>query len=230
MIRDQEKTLAVFDIDGTLVDPGNKIRYDVEKAIQRVKAGIKVSDHLWKEYGKDWAKLSEQFGVDFEQVRAGLNPPHRETWAESIAKGTVKLYDDVAASLNRVRDSKAYLAALTRSGVPETDQKVHGLGLEVYFPEREIVDVDKKKFPDKREAASRLVERIKGVREVERVYFIGDSEEDVEPAPFISDKFGMPTLGIHLIRKGKQMPTKAETDQYRIVPTLYDAARIILGG
>ena len=108
MAKEKESKVAVFDLDGTLIDSKPKIITDVQDTMARL--GYNIS---YQESSKDWGELRQQYGISKEDWDRAFE--QRKTWEQALREGQVPLFEDALPCLKALRDRKARLALLFKS-------------------------------------------------------------------------------------------------------------------
>lgn len=213
--------VAIFDLDGTLIDSGMKLKRDVVDAFGRF--GIKINP---SEVTGDWYGLAEKYGISKENFDREFDK--RKSWEQALRDGDAPLFPDAYSCLDTLMENGVQLGILTRS-VPEyTKKKITHFSLEKYIGERIVItSVDKKKFTTKEQEALDLMRKI-GQENIQQAYFIGDNPEDVLVAPIINHKLGIATQGLYLNRYHESVPE--EVRYYKVISSLNEVPEIILGG
>lgn len=217
--KNQKRKLAVFDIDGTLLDSGKKLEIDAISAFARLGRAVTTDDlraHTWYE-------LAAIHGITRDEFDASMDK--RKSWEQSLRDGEAPLFDDAIPCLETLAKAGVALAVLTKSNVEYTDAKLKFHNLARYFGDRVAVAHVTSKSKDAE--AIGLVKRI-GPTFVSRAYFIGDRKEDVSVSEAVGREFGLDSEGIYLNRNDLAVPV--EVAKYHQVKSLAEAPKIILGG
>lgn len=204
---------TIFDLDGTLIDSKTKLVKDVVETMQRL--GVKISP---EETNGNWYKLAKEYGFSREEFDKELNK--RMTWEEALQKGIVKIFPETHTVLDYLTSKGTKMALLSRSSLEYTHQKLNHFGLNKYFHQVAITNV---------EAESKSPEAIEIVKvfnpeSLEKVYCIGDQEEDVAISQAIQDTYHLNSSGIWVNRTGKNLDTQ---NKYHIVQSLEEISEIM---
>ncbi len=195
----QKSLVAIFDVDGTLIDSGRKLKMDVVNAFAGL--GKIISP---EEVSGDWYRLAEQYGFSKEQFDEAFN--HRKSWQQSLYDGECPLFNDTIPCLDALKQRGIRLAALSKS-IPEyTFDKIDFHKLRRYFDDIETVHPREK---DKVRGALDLTSRL-DPETIEKAYFIGDTPGDVTIARDVKKKYSLSTEGIYVCRTTKPANLPAE--------------------
>jgi len=205
--------MAVFDLDGTLIDSNQKLTNDMIGAMKRLGITIMPEDT----HG-DWYKLAAQYNISKEELNESFDK--RKTWAESLSDGEVNVFPDTYRTLESLRSAGVKLGLLSASVPKYTEQKLN------YFPELRkffkdnIEVVHPEKGTKSREARS-LIDKL----DPGEAYFIGDRVGDVEIVA-VGRKLEIPSRGIYVNRNDRQIELPEDCIQ---VYSLEEAGEYILG-
>lgn len=212
-------SLILFDLDGTLTDPGEGITNSVMYALER--CGIKTADRsaLYKFIGPPLLDSFHDFyGFSDERAREAL-AYYREYFSE---KGIFenKVYDGILALLERLKSACCTLAVATSKPEVFAKRILGHFALSDYFSVCAGADMG-----EKRSTKADVIERALSLANTppERAIMIGDREHDVIGAK----KFGIETIGV-LYGYGSQNELTAAGAKY-IAKTPSDIADIIIG-
>jgi len=212
-------TIAVFDLDNTLIDSKAKLTADTVGAFKRLNPKIPSEEvlKLWDELG-NWYKIAEKYGIPKQEFDDAFD--QRKTWEQSLADREVPIFPETVPTLDKLKKRQMKLAILSKSLPSYTQTKLDYFGLTPYFEEIQTIHP---KEPSKDPAAIELIKKI-GPQHLERAYFIGDREEDVTAERAVKDAYknhGITTGGIYVNRQGKQL------DDYPSITNLEQILEII---
>jgi len=233
----KQRKVAVFDIDGTILDSMPKMRADIKSAFRRL--GYTVNDEQIAQQ-KGWYGLAE--ALEIKRENYDLEFDKRKSWEQSLADGEAPLFMDTLPCLEDLASQGFILAALTKSDPKYTKEKIDYHKLNRFFGDRiAVTPVDQK---SKKVEAIELIRRIgvspyvSGIKKGSPVYFIGDRVEDVIVAEDVyKASYSNPgfqdglfesyimTNGIWLNREGKSQPQ--ELNDYRTIKSLAELPAII---
>lgn len=215
----KEKTIAVFDMDRTLLDSGRKLQADVLGAFGR--CGVALTPE--QVAVTDWYALARSYGIRKIKFDEAFN--ERRSWEESLRAGEAPLFEDAIPCLEALASGEVILALLTKSSREYTQAKIDYHGLGKYFGERVAVTPVTSK--DKNLEAIELVRNL-GRESISKAYFIGDRPEDVLVAPEVAREFKLDACGLYLNREREEVPEVVRG--YRVIQNLHEARGIILDG
>ena len=194
------KKVAIFDIDGTLINSKQKLNSDVKRAFYNLGYNLANEDI---ENSKNWYELAEQYGITRELFDKEFNK--RKTWEQSLKNGEALFFEDSISCIERLYSEGVILGVLTKSTLKYTNQKLDFHKLRKYFEDRvAVTNIDKK---SKRKEAISLINKINPTT-VNSAYFIGDQIEDVIVEKDVQSEYGLNTKGIWLNRNNKKIPKK----------------------
>ncbi len=194
------KKVAIFDIDGTLINSKPKLNSDVKRAFYNLGYNLANEDI---ENSKNWYELAEQYGITRELFDKEFNK--RKTWEQSLKDGEAPLFEDSIPCLERLYSEGVILGVLTKSTLKYTNQKLDFHKLRKYFEDRvAVTNIDEK---SKRKEAISLINKINPTT-VNSAYFIGDQIEDVIVEKDVQSEYELNTKGIWLNRNNKKIPKK----------------------
>jgi len=205
-----EKTLAVFDLDGTLINSKGKLVSDVVGAFNRL--GVNIGPE--EIHDKNWYTLAANYNISKEAFAKSFDK--RESWQESLNRGKVSMYPDAKKCLDYLKDNGAHIALLSKSNPEYTRAKVDYFGLNEYIQQIAISPVY---APSKNKEAAELVKKFP---DIDKAYFIGDSEGDVTIADYVHQKFKISTGGIYVNRENS-----AKIQGYYNIHSLGEVPKII---
>ncbi|MCL3861116.1 HAD hydrolase-like protein [Actinotalea sp. K2] len=169
--------VALFDIDGTLCDPGTGITSAAQHALARL--GIDEQDPaaLRRFVGPPLEhSFRDYYALDAEQVTAAVRH-YRESYQRQ-GLDQYRAYDGVASLLRRLRDAGVAVSVVTAKIQPFAEQALLSTGL------RGLVDLVSGRAPDevvtKDVTLAAALARLAVPRD--RVVMIGDREHDVHAA------------------------------------------------
>lgn len=194
MTNNNKTNIVVFDLDNTLIDSNPKLTNDVVEAFARL--GKQITP---EEVSGNWYDLARKYGFSNKQFDREFDK--RETWEESLKAGKIQVFPDVYETLEYLKQRNARLALLSRSNRKYTDQKIDHFRLRPYFDHIKVVDV---KAPSKREGALELIADLDPAS-INKVWFVGDREEDVSIARDIQAKYNLPSERVYISRNNKPL-------------------------
>jgi phosphoglycolate phosphatase-like HAD superfamily hydrolase len=201
--------VAVFDVDGTLIDSGMKLKTDALGAFQRL--GVQVKP---EQLNGDWYAFASQYGISEKEFDREFDK--RKSWEQSLRDGEAPLFPDTIPCLESLKARGVRLAVLSRSVPKYTLQKLDYHNLRNYFEHIEVVDP---KAASKASGALNLVSRL-GPETISRAFFIGDREEDVNVIGDVSQNYEIDTRGVHVSRNHIILPTDYQVNSLGEVPEL----------
>lgn len=189
--------LAIFDLDGTLIESIDETDYFYAFNETLKKSGVKTVTKqeydgldLWSGNGFDgvqeklW-KLSKALDArSFFQLFGKLYP---ECFDRAWREGKMKLFEDVISTFSSLREKKIKIAVSTNTGRRGAELKLRTWGLEVFVDVMVTVDECEPK-PDP-EGLELILE--KANTRAEDAVFIGDSENDAKASRKASIKYIM---------------------------------------
>jgi phosphoglycolate phosphatase-like HAD superfamily hydrolase len=209
--------VAVFDIDGTVLDTMPKMHNDINGAFKRL--GYEVtSEQIDAQRG--WYDISTRLGISKEDFDREFDK--RKSWEQSLKDGEAPLFPDTIPCLEYLANEGVTLAALTMSDPKYTKAKIDYHGLNKYFGDR--IAVTPVTAKNKREEASQLIGKI-NPSSIRGAYFIGDKGNDVAVSEDIKDIYSINTSGIYVNRSVKPVPQ--ELTKYHNVKSLAEIPAIM---
>ena len=142
-----KKRVAIFDLDGTLVNSDKWMSNELIKTFRGL--GISITERQAVTEGKkDKYALAAQYGFGKEE----LDQSYRENFKNlytldgALNSGEITLYSETRKILNSLMENGVNLGLLSRSSNKSNQlQKIRHLGLEEYFGDRiSIVSNDQK--------------------------------------------------------------------------------------
>ena len=212
--------VAIFDLEGTLVDSDNWLAQELMTVMKNL--GVPITEQEAKIEGKrDKYALAAQHGISEENLDEGYGSPQLNTWEYALSSGEVNLYPETLSTLNHLKDKGVILGLLSRA-TRESDValKVRHFGLEGFFGDRIVVVSDSVR---KDEEALKLLGKLPA--QIDTAYFIGDRAEDVTVADYIKNKRGINSKGIYVNRIGYPNP---ELANYRQARSLIEIPELVL--
>jgi len=192
-----EGKVAIFDLDGTLVNTDRYLADDITAAMSRL--GVAISQREAVEAKKDWYELARKYGFDKEQLDEAFSYKGAGTWKDAVDSGVIELFPETCEILDSLRDAGVNFGLLSRATRPRNaNYKIDNFGLREYFEDK-IVIVGSGKA-GKTEGALELLTRMPGP--IQDAYFIGDREEDVKITREIRPKVSYDTHGLFVDREG----------------------------
>lgn len=209
-------SIAVFDLDNTLIDSGRKLEADVIGAFSRL--GYTVSPEEVKQY-KSWYEHAAKYGIPKEVFEKAFD--QRKSWEQSLRDGEVPIFPETHSVLERLKERDIKLALLSKS-IPEyTDPKLDFFDLRKYF--QEVLTIHPRE-PSKDPAAIEIVKRI-NPETIEGAYFIGDRAEDVTCERAVREAYKedrIETKGIYVSRNGGALEGYPSVQSLEGVLTIID--------
>ena len=213
-------TTVLFDLDGTLTDPGLGITNSVMHALRRMGIEPPAREALYKFIGPPlkWS-FHEYYGLDEAQCEDAV-VKYREHFAD---KGLFEneLYPAVPGMLRRLRDAGLRLAVATSKPEPYSLRIIEHFGLKGYF-EAVCGSTMEETRTEKWEVIQYAMDTL-GVTPGETV-MVGDREHDVLGAK----KCGLPAIGV-LYGYGSRAEL-SEAGAAAIAETPENVAELILRG
>ena len=213
-------TTVLFDLDGTLTDPGLGITNSVMHALRRMGIEPPAREALYKFIGPPlkWS-FHEYYGLDEAQCEDAV-VKYREHFAD---KGLFEneLYPAVPGMLRKLRDAGLRLAVATSKPEPYSLRIIEHFGLKGYF-EAVCGSTMEETRTNKWEVIQYAMDTL-GVTPGETV-MVGDREHDVLGAK----KCGLPAIGV-LYGYGSREEL-ASAGAAAIAETPENVAELILGG
>lgn len=193
-----KRTIAVFDLDNTLIDSQAKLNADFVGAMSRL--GITITPEEIKA-GK-WYETAQKYGFSKEAFDKAFD--QRKTWEQSLADGEVPIFPETRGCLEELASRGIRMSLLSKSIPKYTKQKVDYFGLNKYF--EQIVTVHPEE-PNKTKGAIELIIKMNPCAG-DYAAFIGDKEEDVAIAS-IGKSYKLNAKGIYVNRDGLILPDYA---------------------
>ncbi|MBS3094240.1 HAD family hydrolase [Candidatus Pacearchaeota archaeon] len=213
------KKLAVFDIDGTILDSRERMARELVWTAEQL--GVNTDYNIALANYNKWSKFMEVYNItksDFFNVKG-----QGKTWKESLESKEARLYKDTLPCLEELSQRGIILATLTKSKPEYTWEKINYFGLEKYFGDR--VAISDVKSSSKLEDAKKLVSQV-GLENISKAYFIGDQTGDVTIAPEIGQEFSVNPNGIWINREYSGTPQ--ELINFTQINSLEELSKIIL--
>ncbi|MEK6885425.1 MAG: HAD hydrolase-like protein [Nanoarchaeota archaeon] len=190
-----KKTIAVFDVDNTLIDSQAKLRADFIGAMQRLGVGLKP-----EEIGMPWYEVATKYGFSKEIFDESFNK--RKTWEQSLGDGEAPLFSDTLPCLEELALNGVRMAVLSKSIAKYTDIKLKHFGLDKYF--EQVVNVHPK-VNTKKYGALYLISELNPT-EAGPIAFIGDKPEDVLVAKDAEREYQKVCNGFYVNRMKNSLP------------------------
>lgn len=219
----KQKRIAIFDLDGTLVDSDKWMYRELIKTFNGL--GISITEEEASIDGKrDKYALASRYGFGKNELDESYRKNVKGMYAldEALDLGQVTLYPETLEALDELRASGVILGLLPRA-TRESDilQKIQHLGLEKYFGDRiSVVSNGHIKY----RGALGLLEKTQGQNG--RVYCIGDRVEDVVIAGRLKRDNQIDARGIYVHRLNSPDENLAG---YKMVKTLDEIPELVLG-
>ena len=210
-----EGHVAIFDLDGTLIDSKKKLRMDVYTALRR--RGFNVS---YAETDMNWSMIAAKYGLTMKNFLDILDP--RKSWEDSIRDKEVKIFPETHEVLSKLRKRRIRLGLLTKSLEEYTNVKLDSFDLAKYFEQVVTVPMEASYDP----FAIELVKRL-DPSTINTAYFIGDREEEIYVEKAVRMKFSnfnLETWGVCINREGKGL------NNYITIFSLDEIFRVIENG
>ena len=215
-----KRTHFLFDLDGTLTDPGCGITKSVQYALRSY--GIEVTD-LTKLYPFIGPPLRDSFmkfcGFSEEQAMEAIGRYREYYTATGMFENEV--YPGIAQMLSKLKAAGARLAVATSKPEEFAVQIISHFGLEPYFDHVCGASMDETSRTTKAEVIRYTLETI-GTDERSRVLMVGDREHDVLGAR----AYGLDCVGV-LFGYGSREELE-EVKAYRIVDTVEELAACLM--
>ncbi len=212
--KNKQKGVAIFDVDGTLIDSGKKLANDTIQAFSRL--GYSITP---EEAGIDWRELTQKYQIPFEEFDRALS--QRKSWQDSLKDGEVTLFPETIRVLNELTERGIRLGILSLSIPKYTEAKLGYFNLIRYFEQIETVSPFSGKSKDK--GAIDLIRRL-NPKTLERADFIGDRSGDVVCEQAVKRAFSdynLTTRGIYINRKGQKL------DGYTSIQNLEEILKLV---
>jgi len=218
-----EKRIAIFDLDGTLVDSDKMMSRELIETFKGL--GVSPSEEEINIEGKrDKYALSEKYGFSSEELDRSYreNVKHIYTLEMALRSGDVALYPETLNVLKALEENGVVLGLLPRSARKSNVlDKVQHLELEKYFGDR--INIVSNGDSTKHQGALNLVRKVKGQNG--RISCIGDRAEDVTIADDLRDNYEINAQGIYVHRSDSP---DADLTSYKRVKTLDEIPELVL--
>ncbi len=174
-----QKKLIIFDLDGTLLDTIDDLRFAVNHALTTFAYPTRTKEEVLSFVGNGYIPLLEKAlpkSICEEQFDE-FTKCFKDYYAEHCHDNT-KPYDGIMALLKRLKENGYMLAVLSNKGdaqVKSLVKRYFGDAFDLALGER--VGIRKKPYPDSIEETLKTL----GFKREEAVY-VGDSEVDVQTA------------------------------------------------
>jgi len=208
-----KQKIAIFDLDGTLIDSSAKLKADVISAFHRL--GYQVSP---ENIGENWYDLARSRGITREAFDEEFDK--RKTWAASLRDGEVAVFADTKSSLEKIAKAGITMALLSKSLPKYTDTKLDFFGLRKYFT---AIRTTSPTELTKDDGAIKLVREL-GPNNISLATFIGDNAIDLSCERAVAEYYNnqFQTRGVYVNRDGKSIKG------YCSVKTLSEVADLLI--
>lgn len=219
-----EKRIAIFDLDGTLIDFDRWLSRELDETFKGL--GVSITEEEANVEGKrDKYALATKYGFSREELDRSYreNVKNLYTLDNALRSGEVTLYPEILGTLESLRKNGVVLGLLPRA-TRESDivRKVQQLGLEEYFGDR-IAVVPNNGHDTKYQGALDLLRKIQCQNN--KVYCIGDRAEDVVVADDLKKINQIDAEGIYVHRLNSP---DAKLVGYRKVKSLDEIPNLVL--
>ena len=197
-----QNEVAVFDMDGTLIDSMKKMKRDVINAMQRLGHLVKPEEVVGNFYD-----LAAKYGYNRQQFDAEFDK--RKSWEQALRDGDAPIFEDTIPCLEQLKERGIRMVILSKSLPRYTQAKIDHFNLGQYFERSVVVNPGVR---TKKHGAIYLVSEMLP-QQIERIYFIGDRLEDTIVDKDVYEELNIPSHGILLRRNGEN--TSFPDDRYR---------------
>jgi len=218
----KQKRIAVFDLDGTLVDSDRLMSRELIETFKGL--GVSITEEEASIEGKiDKYALASRYGFSRDALDESYRKNFKSKYSldDALDSGEIALYPETTRVLDALREDGVDLRLLSRA-TRESDalQKVNYLGLEEYFGDRiKVVSGNQTKY----QGALDLLKMGQG--QDGKVYCIGDRAEDVLIADDLTRNYQMNAQGIYVHRSDSPDTNLAG---YKRVKTLDEIPELVL--
>ncbi len=172
----EEKDVILFDLDGTLTDPGEGITKSVNYALEAFGIHTKNLDDLYKFIGPPLMEsFMEFYGFDKEQARKGVDK-YREYFRDSGIYENKK-YEGIDELLRKLKEEGRQLILATSKPRIFAEVILEHFGLAKYFSCVCGSELDGTR--DRKGEVIRFALEAAGIMELNRVVMVGDRKHDV---------------------------------------------------
>jgi len=219
----KQKRIAIFDLDGTLVDSDKWMSRELIETFNGL--GVSITDEEANIDGKrDKYALASRYGFNKNELDESYrkNVKGIYTLDKALHSGQVTLYPETLEALDELKENGVVLGLLPRA-TREDDvfQKVKRLGLEKYFGNRiSVVSNGHTKY----QGALDLLGKVQS--QDEKVYCVGDRAEDVVIAGRLKRDNRINAEGVYVHRLNSPDENLAG---YNMVKTLDEIPELVLG-
>ena len=181
--------IVLFDLDGTLTDPGIGITNSAMYALEKLGLPVPPREELYEIIGPPLTDTFERlFGLKGDDIMRGVHL-YREYYRDrGIYENEV--YDGIPEALGALKEAGLKLAVATSKPDEYAKEIIRHFGLEPYFYEVYGAAMDETR--NKKEEVIAYALRELGVSDPETVLMVGDRAYDILGAAV----FHMPSLGV----------------------------------
>ena len=224
MTNKTKNIVAVFDLDGTLIDSDNRLSRELIETFKGL--DISITEREAAIEGKrDKYVLAAKYGVSKEDLDRsyGKIANRLGTLGDALHSGEITVYPETLSTLDSLRGNGIIMGLLTRA-TRESDvvRKVRHFQLGKYFGDR-IVVVSNNGHDTKYNGAVDLLRKMQGQND--KVYCIGDRAEDVVVASDLKRNNEIDAEGIYVHRLNSP---DTELTGYKRVKSLDEIPNLVL--
>ncbi len=189
-----KKKVAIFDVDGTLIDSKTKIIKDVINAFKRLGKSITP-----EQIRGNWYDLANKYKISNKNFDNALS--QRKSWEQALKNGDAPIFPETHRVLDKLKKKGVRMSILSKSTPRYTNTKLDYFDLKKYFEQVITINPDS---PNKTQGSIEVIEAM-DPKTIQKAYFIGDKKEDVTIANDINEKYKLSTQGIYVNRQGETL-------------------------
>ena len=179
----------LFDLDGTLTDPGLGITNSIQYAMEQIGMEKPPREELYQFIGPPLLEeFQKVYGVDRAVSEEMLR--HFRVYFEEKGLYENQLYEGVLDMLSRLKESACQLVLATSKPEPFADMILHHFGMRPFFSTVAGSTLDETRT-DKAAVIAYALDKA-GITDRSRCIMVGDREHDV----FGARANGLPSLGV----------------------------------